>query len=173
MSDEKEHVALGILYCSIKYFFIENKQIDNPFYIPFDSKNSQLKLDYDHVYNNYIKLLKIKFDGNLDKQNEEKLLQEFVKKYLALYKNHVKNNPFNLTIDQLKKQYPEFMSNLAKQYVEPTTAPTFFPEHQTLEKTIEKITNHVFSLHAYVLSKPQHDCVTVYEDDYAKPCYDN
>ncbi len=173
MSSEAEHISIALLFCSIKSFTLKGDIVSNPFYLSVNESNSNIMHDYAQLYECYLTLLRMKHQNTLTKQDEMIGLTKFINGYLMFYQNYVMGvNPFNLTLDELSKQYPDFMKFFSLQ--KNTDSLTLFKPRETIGDVAMKFSVTLFDHHPYIQSlvlDNANQSLTIYEDEYARPVY--
>ena len=186
MLQETEHVALTVLYCSIKSITVDGKTIANPFYLNLDmiQEKDNLLSSFEKLYFDHLDLLRKKYNGTLSEIDEAKLATEFVKAYLALYTD-CKKNPFAMTIHEFSKTYPDYMnhfilndSKLDNKALSSSFSLSLFNQHETFGDIALREAPAIFKNHEYIKNMTkEHKIndktkVTCYDDEYARPVYD-
>jgi hypothetical protein len=172
MSAEAEQIAVAIPYCAIKSLCIQGDLLPNPFYVA--DADARAQTEYAAIYEIYLNLLHDKFNHALSSSEEEQSTREYVRKYLDFYADFGgKNNPFDMTIDELAAKHPQFAGQMQRQ-CSFTSGPSLFQQRKTLADLALHIADKVLSLHPYCQNIPatKPECTTVYDDEYARPQYE-
>ncbi len=171
MEREKEHIALAIPLCSIKKIMIHNKGLDNPFYLSISHDNHDAIMAFSTLYCQLTSLLRKKYTQEVDYEEEKIALRAYTTAYLEFYaKFSGSDNPFNKSLMELFKLYPEFMGN-------------FFQSNQVTSKVVTMkdlvlSSDNLFKEHPYTKNINASyiyrikESTTCDEDDWAKPIYD-
>jgi len=110
MAREVEHIALGTLFCSIKSLTVNGKTTLNPFYIVIDPENKYAIQKFKVIYTQYLNFLKGIYNQKTTPEENKLSVENHTKLYLAFYAEFCgTNNPFHLTLSELKKIYPDYM----------------------------------------------------------------
>ncbi|HHF7375476.1 hypothetical protein [Legionella bozemanae] len=172
MEREKEHTALAVPFCSIKKITIHNKELMNPFYVSIPFDNHEATTAFNVLYCQLISLLRKKYTQEVDNEEERIALRAYTTAYLEFYtKFSGSSNPFNKSLSELDKLYPEFMEN-------------FFQSNRITAKIgmltdlVLSSSDNLFKEHPYTKIIDASyiyrikESTTCDEDDWAKSVYD-
>jgi hypothetical protein len=169
---EEEHIALAIPFCSIKKITIHNKEFANPFYLKISADNQEAIMAFDTLYCQLVSLLRKKYTQEVDEKEEKIALRAYAIAYLEFYAQFSSSdNPFNKSLSELFKLYPEFIENC-------------FQSNQAISKIdllndlILSLSENLFKEHPYTKAidasyiHRTKNSTTCVEDDWAKPIYE-
>ncbi|VEG91544.1 hypothetical protein [Legionella spiritensis] len=173
MEREAEHVALAVLFCSVKSITLGDTDIKNPFYVAIDEHNQEAIQAFENLYLDYLTLLRTLREQPGQAEEASGLLVEFVEAYLSFYDKFAgPDNPFDKTADELLIHYPEFVTRFLQQadHVDCQTV-TFKELARTSNKNL--IENHAYgrTLTQATPFNPS-QIVTCYDDPWSYSTYE-